>query len=215
MIVLSMTLKETEQEIGEKILKSICKHLNKTIANGQMRADLTGRIADAIRISLYQQPEEGSEKLRTHLGVDDFVGAMHKIYDVVAGSTKIVVSFFRTAGNAIQGYVKITASPSSYYHELQADFAKYTYENAGGTHVIPWLEWLLLRGDEPIILDYTVKHWPKRSRTQDLVMRRSTRSWSVPPEFSGVADNNFITRAINAAVPEIEKIIADEVRRKI
>jgi hypothetical protein len=37
-------------------------------------------------------------------------------------------------------------------------------------------------------------------------------SWSVPSEFAGTEDNNFITRAVLSAAPKIEQILMTSVK---
>ena len=38
-------------------------------------------------------------------------------------------------------------------------------------------------------------------------MQPSQKSWKVPSEFSGTINDNWITRAIDQATPEIEKML--------
>ena len=67
------------------------------------------------------------------------------------------------------------------------------------------MKWLLTLGDAVIVRDYEVKAgFPKSSRTGDKIMVKGS-GWRVPPEHAGSEGNNFITRAIDEALPEIEK----------
>jgi len=77
---------------------------------------------------------------------------------------------------------------------------------------IPWLEWLLLRGDVPIISNYYVSTSGNllNSRTGLAVMKRSkTSAWRVPPQFSGVEKNNFITRALDNVADNVVDILIE------
>ncbi len=71
--------------------------------------------------------------------------------------------------------------------------------------VLPWLEWLLTLGDAVIVRDYEVRAgFPKNSRTGDKIMVRG-KGWRVPPEHAGTEENNFLTKAIDEALPKIEE----------
>jgi hypothetical protein len=39
--------------------------------------------------------------------------------------------------------------------------------------------------------------------------------YRLPPEFSGTVDNNWITRSLISILPEIDKIINDEIQSRI
>jgi hypothetical protein len=71
-----------------------------------------------------------------------------------------------------------------------------------------WLSWLLIDGDAIIISDYMFVAGPfDTSRTGMGIMRQSGGAWRVPPEFAGQINNNWITRAIDAAASEIDNTL--------
>jgi hypothetical protein len=72
-----------------------------------------------------------------------------------------------------------------------------------------WLEWLLLFGNQTIIKDYNVELGPNpRSRTGMAVMKGViSGKWSVPAEYSGTINNNWITRSIDSIEGEIQNIL--------
>lgn len=100
-----------------------------------------------------------------------------------------------------------------YYKDLYAKaYATYTSYNRKNrkkarSFRIPWLKWLLERGNEEVVLGYDVDYIPgspfSRSRT-GLVMVESDGGWSVPNELSGTRNNNFITKAIKEKVSIIQ-----------
>lgn len=77
-----------------------------------------------------------------------------------------------------------------------------------------WLEWLLLFGSKTIIKDYEVEFgYNPRSRTGQAIMRGVKRGkWSVPYEFSGTQNNNWITRAIDSVESDIYKTLSEAMK---
>ncbi len=70
--------------------------------------------------------------------------------------------------------------------------------------MLPWLKWLTTLGDAVIVRDYEVRAgFPDKSRTGDKIMVKGS-GWRVPPAHSGTPENNFLTRAIDEALPAIE-----------
>lgn len=76
------------------------------------------------------------------------------------------------------------------YSMPQAEFL--TPENH---YVLPWLKWLLEMGSTPVVIGYGFKAGSGKGRTGGGVMVEgfNTKVWSVPSEYQGVTDNNFLT----------------------
>ena len=74
---------------------------------------------------------------------------------------------------------------------------------------LPWLKWLLLDGSAILVPNHSVVFGPNpKSRTGNAIMRLDkNRGWSVPSQYQGTESNNWITRALDNAAPEIEKLI--------
>lgn len=87
------------------------------------------------------------------------------------------------------------------------DYAEYTSE---GGYDVPWLEWLLMSGGQPVIADYT--YVPKSipaSRTglgymnPEKYTRGVFEPYSVSAQYVGTESDNWITRVFRAAEEEI------------
>ena len=73
---------------------------------------------------------------------------------------------------------------------------------------MPWLEWLLLKGNQIIVRNYEVKIGSNsRSRSGDAIMISSSENWRVPPEFIGTNTNNWTTRALSKIEDELNSLI--------
>lgn len=84
---------------------------------------------------------------------------------------------------------------------------------------LPWLKWLLVYGNQIIVSDYIVDVVPgtikDRSGTDMIMVPSKSGGWSVPPEFAGTSNNNFVTQIIDRISVEIQKIIIEEFTRYV
>ena len=72
---------------------------------------------------------------------------------------------------------------------------------------LPWLQWLLLDGTKVLIDSHQVVIGPNlRSRTSMAIMRPGS-GWSVPNEFAGTQNNNWLTRAIDSSSDSINNLL--------
>jgi len=78
---------------------------------------------------------------------------------------------------------------------------------------LPWLSWLLTRGNEIIIQEYGVLYGSGFGRTDGAKMSNKKAPFMVDPAYSGTADNNFITRALAPHQRAISNIIKEELTR--
>tara|TARA_B100000131_G_C18121809_1_gene613196 strand:+ start:3013 stop:3741 length:729 start_codon:yes stop_codon:yes gene_type:complete len=78
----------------------------------------------------------------------------------------------------------------------------------GSSESLNWLYWLLIRGDSPIIIGHRYIALAGEGRTGGGVMRPGG-SFRIPPEYSGIETDNFITRAFSdeLAQKELSSII--------
>ena len=106
-------------------------------------------------------------------------------------------------------------------HMIQSDFNNVIHTGAAILQTekgkdLNWLEWLLLLGDQTIIKDYVVKFGPNsNSRTGMAVMKGVTSGkWSVPSAYSGTLNDNWITRAMDGADKDINRLLSESMRDK-
>ena len=83
-------------------------------------------------------------------------------------------------------------------------------------YTLPWLEWLLLQNNSPIIKNYEVEYGASPySRSGLGIMVPSDQDWRVPPEFAGSQDNNWTTRAVGRSEAQIYKLIQQSIEKNI
>lgn len=207
-----ITLEETPEQIERKILKALQpdleKYLQKSFQKVQPR--LVKLVQDAIVMSPeYQSILSG--QLKYEFGLPDSQARLQEILgfwkhiDVKYNPIKITQQLDISGGFTI-GMIK-----SDYSDVLKSAAAQLTTEK-GVT--LDWLEWLLLFGNRTIIKDYVVKFGRNRaSRTGNAIMTGNSKGkWSVPGEFSGTQNNNWITRVIDEIEKDFNKIITEALK---
>ena len=99
--------------------------------------------------------------------------------------------------------------------------------NLGGATILTekgkqldWLDWLLRSGNRIIIRDYDIEYgnYGGRSRSgKDAIMvkKSGNAAWRMPAQYSGVDNDNFITRAFEGKESDISQIISKQIKSKI
>ena len=199
-----MSLKLLEiDKLQQDILIAIHKHIKKDFKKYANYLEVS--VASTLMTALLASPtmkELKSGRLREELGVE-FVNE-YGITMAIVNSANLTISVPKLIGSKIVGNIKLEAAPLDLETLKSGDDGVQETEKG---QMLPWLERLTTLGDSVIVRDYEVKAgFPDRSRTGDKIMVKGG-GWRVPPEHSGTEENNFITRAIDESLPEIEKNI--------
>lgn len=153
--------------------------------------------------------------LNAHFGFEagSEAGRLDEIIFALANS--IVVEHVRVGvrGGDFTGGLRIKAFNGDFQDLLALNSA--FVQNKGET--LPWLEWMLLRGDEIIIADYVINFGDHpRSRSGDAVMiPKEGGIWRVPPGVSGTQNKNWITRAVDQSLDFIIQLTTRSIERHL
>jgi hypothetical protein len=154
-------------------------------------------------------------KLGQELGLKDPSSALSQILETLANGVTVDFQGLKIVGSALSGAVTIGLVKDKFIELTTLSSAKYM----SGINEIPWLEWLLFKGDSIIIADYGVEYkYSSKSRSHNAFMIKNGAGWRVPPHFSGTEDNNFITRAfVDDASTErvLGKIVEEEITNRL
>jgi len=125
--------------------------------------------------------------------------------------------------------IKVLAGSNQYVARLSAEIlpadfslsslsAGGSYQSTGGN--VDWLEWLLTRGTEIIIGDYSLfEHARGRTRSGGRTVMvplknlSSSEPFRVDPSHAGTEASNFVTRALEPAFPQIVEMVAKEIKK--
>jgi hypothetical protein len=216
-VQLSVTLRDSPDQMQRKILTAIRDHLNNILPSAV--PNIKSRLQDLIDGLIHRTPEYISlisgGQLAVELGVPDAGSRLDAILSKIRDSVQVNFRRVTVRGNIdLGGGYQILALQKDFQDIISLSEAKY---DSNG-HEVPWLEWLILEGDNIIIANYDILYTDRgKSRSgQAIMIHKSGAGFRIPPSFSGTASNNFLTRALN--VPgieaEITKIVEQEVQRR-
>jgi hypothetical protein len=206
-----INLVETQDEIEDKILRALRPEVNKYLK--KIFDNIKPQVINIVTNAIINSPEYNSllsGQLKYEFGLPDSDSRINTILQfwkkVNAEYKTVLIQRKKLVG----GFV-INMIDQSYADVLNLSVSSFITEKGS---ILNWLEWLLLFGNKTIIKDYTVEIGPNaRSRTGQAVMKGIQKSkWSVPSQFSGTPNDNWITRAIDSATPQINKLFNQAIK---
>lgn len=184
------------------IVKSISEQLNKKLFSktNTMKSFIKNTILESIK----SQPEYSDLKygsLRNIFGIEN-ISDIDAILDELE---KMEVDIKKPTAEIteIRARISISMIKDGFSDMLSSSAASYTSEKG---FPVPWLEWLLTRGNDSVIIGY--RYLPKTSPSSrtgyGIMIKGDSAIFRVPPEFAGTIENNWITRGVDEALPKIE-----------
>lgn len=223
MISIQMSLATDVEKLRNHILDNFARRLNRTVGSQANRTLLEKETQSIIDSAIRNTPEYASlltGELWHQLGVPDPSNKVTKLIQHWVKFINVIFEPFNIYARGVDGGYTITAIQGDFADVLQmtpvSEFISTNFKGAATT--IPWLKWLLLEGDKFIITDYVYIDDPSTmvfSRTGLGLMFHAPinrKGWKVPSQFSGVVDDNWITKAIvgrgrsSGAIGEIRKV---------
>lgn len=205
-MLLSLKLITPVKEIENLILQTMSDELNKHIytISEIVKSKFTMFIKSKIQNSAeYDSLING--KLKAEFGLDDAQSRVNRIISEWISIFNIKITKVKPKVRTITGGLSINAIPSDFENVIR--LAEATVFSKGGE--VPWLKWLLLEGYKLLIADYDIRYgsYP-RSRTGEAQMyKRPGNFYTVPAEFAGTIDDNWITRLFDGVDSEIYTIL--------
>tara|TARA_R110000824_G_scaffold220199_5_gene407257 strand:- start:881 stop:1519 length:639 start_codon:yes stop_codon:yes gene_type:complete len=192
-------------KIEKDILKAMLRRLKTNFKFWAKGAQ--GTVGVAIMGALNNSPTvksiEGGE-LREEFGITN-PHIMHQIIMGIINSDTLTVKEPKIIGNQISCLIRLEAVPLDL--SVFDDIGQQMTEKGRS---LPWFQWLTTLGDAIIVRDFEVKAgFPKKSRTGDKIMVKG-RGWRVPPSHAGSQENNFVTKAVDGIMGDIENIIISD-----
>jgi hypothetical protein len=208
----SLNLLESDDQIKSMILKSIIDKLS--IVIDKSLSPITEGIKSIVKEALKQEPEYASlisGKLKAELGIPDS-SVVDLVVDALVNTIQVSKQPLSSNNNGIKGGFVMTMMKSD-------DLGGVIYANISSVvdakgYSLPWLEWLLLRSNTPIVKNYSVKYGSSPySRSGMAIMVPSKDSWRVPPEFAGSQNDNWTTRAVSTIDKSIYNLIQNTIEK--
>jgi hypothetical protein len=196
---------DNQKEISKKILEALLPLAQEYFE--RVTDNLSNNIADIIISYIKNEPEYESllnGTLKYEFGIPDAGPRIEFILSHIksSGVTKIQNPIIR--GNRIVASYQVQLIKSDFENLLAVGSSSFTTEKG---QQLDWLRWLLIEGDTIIITGYEFEFGPNIGSRTGMGIMKMGNSWRVPPEFAGNVNNNWITRGINSAVPEIDQYL--------
>ena len=202
-------LLDSDAAISNAILVALAKEIGDSVTHSAKQLETS--IRRVVREAIMNSPEISSLSngdLRHDFGIPVGVDVATPIVNAIADSVTVRASKIKVVGKSLSGGLTIAIQPDDYSDLLSLPIA--VVETAKGA-TLPWLHWLLNRGDSIIVADFGVKYGAGLGRSGGAAMRAKLRPFKVNTQFAGTSSDNFITRALERH----QKRIEDAVRRNI
>lgn len=210
-VSVNFILTQSNETIQKNILKALKPDVDKYFESvfNTIKNQLSNIVIEAIKAS----PEYDSllnGNLKAEFGLPDSSARVNNILDFWKN---INFSYKKVAvkGGALEAGFTLNMIRSDYSDVFSLESASFTTEK-GST--LNWLEWLLLFGKKTIIKDYTVVLGPSRRSRTGMALMRGVKSgkWSVPTEFAGTQNNNWITRSIDSVDDQVHSLLLNSLK---
>jgi hypothetical protein len=210
----SLRLLETNDQIAKLIMDEL--KIIKEKAISKALPTISSQIKILVSESLRNQPEYSSlmtGTLKAELGIAEAT-SINSVIDALIETLSVQRNAITVTNKGLSGGFVLTMMKSDDMNGvIYTDQA--SVRDASG-YSLPWLEWLLLKGNEILVKNYEVSYFPSPySRSGMAIMIPSSNSWRVPPQFAGTENDNWTTRAINSVEDSVYKIIQDNIEKNL
>lgn len=202
-------LLDSDAAISNAILVALAKEIGDSVSHSVR--SLTDPIKRVVSQAIINSPEISSLSngdLRYDFGIPAGVDVATPIVNAIVDSVVVKSSKIRVVGKSLEGGITIAIQPDGFSELLSLPIA--VVETGKGA-TLPWLDWMLNRGDSIIVADFGVKYGSGLGRSGGGAMRAKLRPFKVNTQFAGTPSDNFITRALE----KYQKRIENAVRRNI
>jgi|TARA_B100001778_G_scaffold46806_1_gene34306 hypothetical protein len=207
-----LSILESAGKVASQVLKSISKEVGAILNKAQpkIQKDLRTKLAASIR----SQPEYGSLKggeLRYNFGLSD-VAAVDILVDRFVESIYVTTQSVEASANKISAQLIFSILAQNDLEDILSSSEANQLTEKGES--LPWLSWLLLRGNEPIIMEHRIvfKQTPFSRTGQAIMVPSKSGNWRVPPTYIGTIEDNWITRALSSIEDEIPNILSRHIK---
>jgi hypothetical protein len=203
-MAITLNLVDTVASFTKKVNSSIAGTFNQLLFRKKNRIDLDIRMF--VEQQILAQPEvrelleeNGPDSLTAMLGITN-AEALNAINALVKTITRIIKVNIDKVDDRLNGGLEVIISG------VDAGDIPEAIKSVPNSK-LNWLEWLLEKGDTPIIIGYRYSASDK-GRTGGGIMKPGG-VFRIPPSFSGTEEENFIIRALvgEPQQQEIERII--------
>jgi len=187
-------------ETLDNIKEALANHVN-TVTEKIDNA-YTPQIQELVAREIIMQPEIQAlvgGPLDGHFGIPAG-SASSRVSDIVESiQESVFVKWWPVPKDFRKGGLVVRIQPNDFANVLALEAGKVNAKHKkDGPYTMHWLDWLLNRGDEPIVKGYQYVEGSRGRSGKGIMEKGDAEVWRVPPEYSGTEDENFITRALQS-----------------
>lgn len=204
-----MRIVESNAKLRATMNKLLAKEGDKALRNASPR--IKRRVKNVVLGAIAVSPEISeisSGSLRLDFGLTS--DPTDEIITAIVNAVYVEVRRIRATAGKFSGGITILVQPAGYQNLLTLPGAQQEIEDGSS---LPWLNWLLTRGNDIIVADYGVVLGAGLGRTGGAKMSKNKGPFMVDPQYSGTPEDNFITRALAPHEKTISRIIREELTR--
>lgn len=213
-MIIDLKILESNSQIRQAILESIKNHVDQAL--NKSIAPISSEIKSVVSLALKTEPEYQSligGTLRIEFGIAD-TESVDLVIDQMVNTLSITKNPTSITNLGLSGGFILTMIKSDDIDGIIHSESASVITEKGIK--LPWLEWLLFHSNKPIIRNYEVRLGPNpSSRTGMGIMVESNKNWRVPPEYAGMQQDNWTTRAISRVEYQIPKIFENNIIKNI
>lgn len=211
----NISIQESNSTIVQKILSALKDDVTKVI--GSVLPKITNDVKELVAEALRQEPEYSSllgGTLKAEFGIYE-ASSVDRIVQALADTIKVEQQRVEITNRGLKGGFSLTMMKTDDMDGIIYIDSASVVDNKNG-YVLPWLEWLLYKNNQPIVRNYAVNYTTSTySRSGLAIMVPDKSNWRVPPEFAGSVRNNWTTRAISRTDKAIYNIIIENIRSSL
>lgn len=206
-------LAKAKNDIKNGLVKETNKVIKSSLANINTEVKL---LTEQLMRSSKFFNEMISGDLRGHFGIpeSEIGNTVDIIIDEIVENIELFYTNLNISGNNIRGGLKIGIGRNGFDSLLKLKEASVVTEEGDK---LPWLEWVLTRGDSIIVSEHDIMFKVSDNSRSGIAIMVPNRvaSWRVPAEFSGDEKDNVITREILRHVNTYSRLISRLVNKQV
>ena len=217
--LVEVTTSDTEFE--KLVMKAIVDHINSSIS--AVGEDIKKKIKPIIFNVIHDCYEMEALRgfyLRGALGLTSSQAGSSSRDIAEAVSSAVFINVKGATPRNLSGALTINIQPDDFSNVLSISEAviQYTSDKYKRNVDLPWLDWLLTKGDTVLVSGFNFQPNIGEGRSgAGSMVQDLTEGWRIRPEYAGTKQDNFITRALSDknAQSKISKIIKESVNKRL
>jgi len=205
-----MKISGSTSSIEKVIINAALNHINIGFMSciGDIRSTTKTLIAKAL-VSSKEYNSIIAGELQGHFGLAAPALIMQQMVKTLSEDVEIVAKPFRYLGsNRISGGLNINIIKKDMTEILSLPGAEYiSYTKKNGAQLVPWLRWLLFSTDNmplvensDITFNLTARQKTYSRSKKALMLEKPGLNYTLPPEYGGGRDGNWVVRAMEDGV---------------